>query len=155
MEYTYKIRVYPNNSQKQKLFETFGDNRFFFNTCLNNSKIIIGNMFTASSTTYYGAKYKSNLNHLNSYLKKTYEWYKGIESISLQSTRDNFLRAFQSFFRGNGYQRFKSRKNSVQSIRIANNKNAIRIENNRLRLNKFGFFKYNDNRHIEGMDIKH
>jgi len=150
MEYTYKIRIYPNNSQKQELYNTFGANRFFFNQCLQINQITIGNMFTASTQIYYGAKNQSNLNHLNNYLKKTYEWYNQIESTSLQSTRDNFLKAFQSFFRGNGFPRFKSRKNPLQSIRIANNNNSIRIENNRLRLNKFGFFKYSDNRQIEG-----
>jgi putative transposase len=150
MEYTYKIRIYPGKTQKKELIEAFGANRFFFNTCLKNNKIIIGNMFTASTMTHYGAKNKANLNHLNNYLKKTHDWYRHTESTSLQSTRDNFLRGFQSFFRGNGYPRFKSRKNPVQSIRIANNKNSIRIENNHLRLNKFGYFKYHDNREIQG-----
>lgn len=149
MEYTYKIRIYPNNSQKQELYETFGANRFFFNTCLKINQMIVGNMFTASTKTYYAAKNKSNLNHINNHLKNTFKWYKKIESTSLQSTRDNFLKAFQSFFRGNGFPHFKSRKNPVQSIRIVNNKDSIRIENNRLRLNKFGFFKYKDNRQIQ------
>lgn len=135
MEYTYKIRIYPNNSQKQELIETFGANRFFFNECLKNNQITIGSMFSASSKTYYGAKNKSNLNHLNNHLKNTFKWYKKIESTSLQSTRDNFLKAFQSFFHGNGFPKFKSRKNPVQSIRITNNNNSIRIENKHLRLN--------------------
>ena len=87
MEYTYKIRIYPNNLQKQELFSAFGANRFFFNTCLKTNAVAICNMFTASTKTFYGAKNKSNLNHLNNYLKKTYEWYKNIESTSLQSTR--------------------------------------------------------------------
>ncbi|MDR2966363.1 MAG: transposase [Methanobacteriaceae archaeon] len=153
MEYTYKIRIYPNNSQKQELFETFGVNRFFFNTCLKINQITISNMFMAPTMTYYGVKNKSNLNHLNNYLKSTYEWYKKIESTSLQSTRDNFLKVFHSFFRGNGFPRFKSRKNPVQSIKIANNNDSIRVENNHLRLNKFGYFKYKDNRKIKGKII--
>ena len=43
MEYTYKIRVYPNNSQKHELFNAFGANRFFFNTCLKTNIVAIGN----------------------------------------------------------------------------------------------------------------
>ena len=41
---------------------------------------------------------------------------------------------FNHFFRGNGFPRFKSRKNPVQSIRIANNTNTVRIEKQSLEI---------------------
>jgi putative transposase len=40
--------------------------------------------------------------------------------------------------------------NPVQSIRIKNNNNSIRFENNKLKLPIFGFVKYKDNRKILG-----
>ncbi len=73
------------------------------------------------------------------------------ESTSLQSTCDIYNNSFKRFFsKQNGYIKFKSRKNPVQSIRLKNNNNSIRFEGNKLRLNKFGFVKYRDKRIIKG-----
>jgi putative transposase len=73
------------------------------------------------------------------------------ESTSLQSTCDNHVDSFKRFFKKqNGYPKFKSKKNPVQSFRLKNNNNSIRLEGKKLRLNKLGFVKYRDNREIKG-----
>ena len=54
------------------------------------------------------------------------------------------------FSLNNKFLRFKSRKNPIKSIKLKNNNNSIRFENNKLRLPRFGLIKYKDNRKIKG-----
>ncbi|MCC7553043.1 MAG: helix-turn-helix domain-containing protein, partial [Methanobacteriaceae archaeon] len=37
---SYKIRIYPNKSLQDKLYENFGYNRFVFNQLLNYNRLI-------------------------------------------------------------------------------------------------------------------
>jgi putative transposase len=92
--------------------------------------------------------------HLHNWLKtfkKEHSFLKDSESTSLQSTCDIFQDSMIRYLKKqNKFPKFKSRKNPVQSIKIKNNNNSIRFENNKLRIPIFGLIRYKDNREIKG-----
>ena len=112
-----KIRIYPNDEQKQQLAGAMGCCRWWFNYALNKS-------IETYKETGKGLS-RSALNALLPNLKKEYEWLKTeVYSQSLQQTSLNLSRAFINFFEKRAkFPRFKSkhRKQSVgfpQSVRI-------------------------------------
>ncbi|MDR2623584.1 MAG: helix-turn-helix domain-containing protein [Methanobrevibacter sp.] len=151
---SYKIRIYPDKSLQERLFENFGCNRFVFNQLLSNNKLIFE--IAVNNPRINPNNYKPRINRvtLNNWLnefKKKHFFLKNAESTSLQSICDIFKDSIIRFFnRQNNYPRFKSRKNPMQSIRLKNNNNSIQFENNKLRLPRLGFVKYRDNRKIRG-----
>jgi putative transposase len=151
---SYKIRIYPNKKMRETFFEYFGYNRFLFNTLLGNNNLI--NDLIVNNPLINPKNYKPRIDRVTTnkwlkYFKETFSFLRNCESTSLQSTCDIYNDSFIRFFnKQNGYPKFKSRKNPVQSIKIKNNNNSIRIENNKIRLNTFGFVKYKDNREIKG-----
>ena len=151
---SYKIRIYPNNKIQNTFFDNFGYNRFLFNTLLGNNNLI--HDLIVNNPRINPESYKPGINRVttNNWLKLfkgMFSFLRNCESTSLQSTCDIYNDSFKRFFnKQNGYPKFKSRKNPVQSIKIKNNSNSIRIENNKIRLNKFGFVKFRDNREIKG-----
>ena len=151
---SYKIRIYPNKSLQDKLHENFGYNRFVFNQLLDNNKYIFDVVVNNPRINPYNYKPKINRSTTNNwlnYFKREYSFLKASESTSLQSTCDIYNDSLKRFFnKQNSYPKFKSRKNPVQSIRLKNNNNSIRLENNKLKLPVLGFVKYKDNRIIKG-----
>lgn len=151
---SYKIRIYPDKSQKERLHKNFGYNRFVFNQLLGNNKQIFH--IVVNNPRINPHNYKPRVNHvaINNWLKifKTeHSFLKDSESISLQSTCDIFKDSMIRFFKGqNSFPRFKSRKNPVQSIRLKNNNNSIQLEKNKLKLPQLGLVRYRDNREIMG-----
>ena len=151
---SYKIRIYPNKSLLDKLHEKFGHNRFVFNQLLDNN---ISMLDTVVDNPWVNPNnYKQSINKIatNNWLKNLKDMFpflKDAESTSLQSTCDIFNDSFIRFFKKqNGHPKFKSKKNTVQSIKLKNNNSSIRFEDKKVRLNKFGFVKYRDNREIKG-----
>lgn len=151
---SYKIRIYPNKSLQDKLYKNFGYNRFLFNQLLNYNKLIFDLVVNNPRINPYNYRPKVNRSTLNNWLnvlKAEYFFLKDSESTSLQSTCDIFKDSMIRFFtKQNQFPRFKSRKNLVQSIKLKNNNNSIRFENNKLKLPRFGLVKYRDNRKIKG-----
>lgn len=151
---SYKIRIYPDKSQRDKLHENFGSNRFVFNQLLGNNKLIFD--LVVNNPRINPCNYKPKINRvtLNNWLKVfkiEYTFLEDSESTSLQSTCDIFKDSMIRFFKGqNNFPKFKSRKNPVQSIRLKNNNNSIRFEKNKLKLPRLGLVKYRDNRKIRG-----
>lgn len=147
---SYKFRIYPNKDQEVDLSKNIGCSRFIYNKCLeahlsdHELDEKLGVTQFVYDRNYYYQKLKS--------LKKTYEWLKDADNSSLQASYENLERAFKNFYwNGSGFPRFKSKKLSRKSFKIKNSHNTIRIENNnRIRLNKHGFFRYKDNREIQG-----
>lgn len=134
-----KVRIYPNTDQEAFFLMNFGHCRFVYNKMLEEKKDIY-------------KKYKDDKQALRDYsyktekqLKNLYPFLKQADSISLQQSRKNLKKAFDTFFdnlkerkKGNtkrrvGYPRFKSRK-SKQSYSTCMTNNNIRIDWNRKRL---------------------
>ena len=151
---SYKIRIYPHKSLQDTFFQNFGYNRFIFNQLLGNNNFTRNRVLNNPHLNPKNYKPQINRTATNKWLKiikETFQFLKNGESTSLQSTCDIFNDSFKRFFKKqNGYPKFKSKKNPMQSFKLKNNNNSIRFESKRLRLNKFGFVKYRDNREIKG-----
>ena len=113
---SYKFKILPTETQKDRLNQMFGCSRFVWNYFLDlNNKI------------YLEAKEKDlKKKHLNYYdcanqltdLKKKNEWLKEANSQSLQQTLKDLDTSYNRFFKKQGgFPNFKSKKN-IQSFRI-------------------------------------
>lgn len=151
---SFKIRIYPGKSLQNLFEDNFGHNRFVFNQLLGNNNLIYD--IVLNNPRINPNNYKPSINRVktNNWLKvfkETFPFLKNAESTSLQSTCDIYIDSFKRFFRKlKGYPKFKSKKNPLQSMKLKNNNNSIRLEDKKLRLNKFGFVRYRDNRVIKG-----
>ena len=116
----YKIRIYPNTMQKEMIEKTFGCTRFVYNYFLSERK----------------EKYKKDKVSINAYkqllelteLKRNYLWLKEVDSIALQTCILNLDKAFEDFYHGKGYPKFrvKGKHDSYQTeIRINEYKGTI------------------------------
>ncbi|MCI0500125.1 MAG: transposase, partial [Epsilonproteobacteria bacterium] len=109
-----KVRLYPNEAQKQLLSQHFGSCRFIYNRMLSMK---IKDYSDGIRTTAY------DLKKLLPVMKKSEEfsWLKDIDSTALQNSILNMDKAYQNFFRRvkngekSGLPQFKSRHNSRQS----------------------------------------
>lgn len=116
----YKIRIYPNPMQKEIIEKTFGCTRFVYNYFLSERK----------------EKYEKDKISINAYkqllelteLKRNYLWLKEVDSIALQKCVFNLDKAFEDFYHGKGYPKFraKGKHDSYQTeIRINEYKGVI------------------------------
>ena len=121
----YKFRLYPNKETEKQLYFTLNRCRELYNACLSERKdsyqmhertqlrvnpetgqVVAATMIAnrkASSVTYYGQK--RDLVEI----KDLREEYQGIASHVLQDVILRVERAFQNFFDGAGFPRFKGR----------------------------------------------
>ena len=107
----YKLRIYPTNSQRELIEKTFGSTRYIYN-----------NFLTVRKSKYEESKTKisvyEQLKELTD-LRREKEWLREIDSCALQACVYNLDDAFQKFFKGNGYPRFRA-KNVHESFRTNN-----------------------------------
>jgi len=68
---SYKIRIYPNKSLQDKLYENFGYNRFVFNQLLNYNRLIFSLVVNNPKINPYNYKLKFNRSTLNNMVKCT------------------------------------------------------------------------------------
>ncbi|MFO8039440.1 MAG: transposase [Sodalinema sp.] len=134
-----KIRLYPNNQQKQLLEQSFGNCRWLCNSCLD----LMNKTYKDTDKGLSGYDLKQQIPAL----KKEYEWLGLTYSQCLQQVCLNLGVAFNNFFeRRAGYPRFKSKHNK-QSIHYPQN---VKVQNNCLRLPKIGEVKAVIHRPVEG-----
>ena len=152
MEKAYKFRIYPNKEQEVLIQKTFGCTRFVYN--------------------YYLAKkielYETDKTSMNFYacsadlkeFKKSFEWLKEVDSVSLQSSIKDLDVAYQNFFReikkGNnnqGFPKFKSKKNNHKSYKTKYTKGNIQVLDKNIKLPKLGLVKSKVSRGLEGRII--
>lgn len=123
----YKIKLKPNNKQKQKLMECFGVSRFAYNWALNYQK----------KNYEQGNKYISErkLRKIFTKYKEENKWlYNYSNDITKQAIKD-LDRAYQNFFKGlSAFPKFKSKKHSKQSFYVDTDK--IKITENQVKLEK-------------------
>ena len=113
----YKLRIYPTDSQRELIEKTFGSTRYIYNNFLTERK----------------SKYEESRTKISVYeqlkeltdLKKEKEWLKEIDSCALQACVYNLDDAFQRFFKGNGYPRFRA-KGVYESFRTNNTLNTYK-----------------------------
>lgn len=123
-----KIRIYPNKEQTQFINKQLGSCRFVYNECL-----------AYKTNTYKEEKVSISpvevISHLV-VLKERFPFLKEVHSKVLQQTIRDLNQAYTNFFKnGNGFPKFKSKKDNRQSCRFP--KDAfIGINGNRISLIK-------------------
>ncbi len=113
----YKLKIYPTDTQRELIEKTFGSTRYIYNNFLAERK----------------SKYEENKTKISVYeqlkelinLKREKEWLREIDSCALQACVYNLDDAFQKFFKGNGYPRFRA-KDVHESFRTNNTLNIYK-----------------------------
>ena len=113
----YKLRIYPTDSQRELIEKTFGCTRYIYNNFLAERK----NKYEESKTKVHVYEQLHELTDL----KREKEWLREIDSCALQACVYNLDDAFQKFFRGNGYPRFRA-KGVHDSFKTNNTLNAYK-----------------------------
>jgi putative transposase len=135
MNKAYKFRLYPNKEQISFIDRTIGCARFIYNQML------------ADKIEHYKDT-KLMLYNTPAQYKTEFEFLKEVDSLALANAQLNLQEAYNNFFRrvkqGKkeiGFPKFKSKKRCNWSYTTNNQKDSIRIENNKIKLPKIGFLK--------------
>ena len=122
----YKYRISPTSSQKELIAKHIGSSRFVYNLALETK-----------NSAYLGSKHNFSPFDLIKQLpelKKECEWLKEVNSQSLQQSIQNMGIAFNKFFKGAGFPKFKSKHKGRQSFSVPQN---VIVENSLLIIPKF------------------
>lgn len=142
MEKAYKFRIYPNKTQIQLLRKTFGCVRKVYNYFLDRRIKV----YEESKKTLAYAECSKELTAL----KVELPYLKEPDKCALQNALKDLDTAYKNFFKGNGYPKFKSKKNRRQSYRTNFTSGNIAIIGNHIKLPKVGKVKFRDKQEIQG-----
>jgi putative transposase len=138
----YKFRLSPNKTQINFIERTIGCTRFIYNCML------------ADKIKHYKDT-KLFLKNTPAQYKNEFEFLKEVDSLALANAQMNLETAYLNFFRrikqGKkelGFPKFKSKKKCSWSYTTNNQKESVRIENNKIKLPKIGFVKFIQHRGI-------
>lgn len=112
----YKYRLYPTPAQQKQIDETMNICRYVYNIGLE-TKIRAWQVAGVSLSAFDLQKQLTDA-------KKDFPWLRNAASNALDDALVNVEKAFKSFFRGNGYPKFKS-KRGKQSFHCRNNLRRI------------------------------
>jgi len=127
-----KVRLYPNKEQQQIISSQIGGVRYVYNRALALRK------FAYSKFGIKISKF-TLIKHITKLKKREKtSWLKEIDSQAIQQSITNMDKAYQHFFKGGGYPKFKSRHHSRQSYHYPQ---RVKIEKNRVYLPKVGWVK--------------
>lgn len=145
-----KVQLYPTNEQKLLFDENIRHARFVFNkikeSCEYHYKII----------KEQNVEPKNLINRVFcnmqlSELKKSNKFLYNSDSTSLQSSYENYIQSMNNFFAKRAkYPRYKSRRNPVQSFKVKNVNNSVKIENGKIKIAKHGLVRVRNLRKIKG-----
>ena len=129
----FKFRLYPTIDQSNQLNQHIGSCRFVYNWALDQ-KVKTYEQIGKSISRF-------DLNKLIPNLKKQNPWLEEVNSQSLQGMTKQVESAFTRFFREkNGFPKFKSKKNPIQSFPIPQHYN-VDFENNTVKIPRIGEIK--------------
>ena len=134
----FRIRLYPNNAQKEQIAVSFGCSRWLWNNMLAMQKERHDN---EPSAPYLSA---FSMNYLLKQLKREYPWLKDADSIALTGITENLHNAYTRFFSGQSrFPKFKSKKHEQSYISKCVNNNIVIIDAHHIRIPKLGsvYFK--------------
>ena len=137
----YKYRIFPTKEQEVLINKTFGCCRYVFN-----------NMLQYKKDAYETDKRRVSLNETNKIVnnqwKSENEWLREVDKFSLYNTLVNLDDAFSGFFRGNGYPKYKSKKNPKTSYKT--NGPTIQVYDDCIKLPKLKKVKAKITRKFQG-----
>lgn len=145
-----KLRLYPNKTQQNQLYQMFGNDRFVWNKMLE----MMNNRYYNNKNLPFLGKFK--LNYLLKPLKQEYPFLKASDSSSLQLVNEYLVQAWKNFFNDKtgriGKPRFHSRKYPRQSY---TGKSTVKIAGKRyLKLPKLGYIKTSKTGLLNNVEIK-
>ena len=127
-----KVRLYPNSKQKQTIAFQIGGARYVYNRALALRK------FAYQKFGLKVGKF-ALINHITKLKKREKNsGLKEIDSQAIQQSISNMDKAYQHFFKGGGYPKFKSRHHSRQSYQYPQ---RVKIDGNKVFLPKVGWVK--------------
>lgn len=127
-----KVRLYPNTEQKQIISSQMGGARYVYNRALALRK------FAYSRFGIKVGKF-ALMNHVTKLKKREKtSWLKDLDSQAIQQSIANMDKAYQHFFKGGGYPKFKSRHHSRQSYQYPQ---RVKVDGNKVFLPKVGWVK--------------
>jgi len=127
-----KVRLYPNNEQKLAISSQIGGARYVYNRALALRKY---------AYTKFGIRIGkfALINHIKKLKsREKTSWLQEIDSQAIQQSIANMDNAYQHFFKGGGYPKFKSRHHSRQSYQYPQ---RVKIDSNKVYLPKIGWVK--------------
>lgn len=127
-----KVRLYPNKEQQQIISSQIGGARYVYNRTLALRKF---------AYTKFGVKVGkfALIKHITKLKKREKtSWLKEIDSQAIQQSIANMDKAYQHFFKGGGYPKFKSKHHSRQSYQYPQ---RVKIDGNKVFLPKVGWVK--------------
>ena len=145
MEKAYKFRFYPTKTQIEKLNCTFGCVRYVYNYFLSLKQELYNK--EKKSMSYNQCSKELTV------LKQEKEWLKDVDKYSLQNSLKDLDKAYKNFFSGNGYPKFKSKKDSRKSYRTCYTNNNIEFLGKWIKVPKLGRLKIRDEMKPQGRII--
>ena len=145
MEKAYKFRFYPTKTQIEKLNCTFGCVRYVYNHFLSLKQEL-----------YNKEKKSMSYNQcckVLTVLKQEKKWLKDVDKFSLQNSLKDLDKAYKNFFSGNGYPKFKSKKDNRKSYRTGYTNNNIEFLDKWIKVPKLGKLKIRDKMKPQGRII--
>ena len=119
-----KIRLYPNQSQRELFDQYFGVTRFVYNVSLQHKQDIYNyNLSIKESINFYDNKLKSSITELNKHIvnlkSSICPWLSSVNSKVQQQSIIDLDKAYNNFFKKKSkYPKFKSKYNNHQSCRF-------------------------------------
>ena len=145
MEKAYKFRFYPTKTQIEKLNCTFGCVRYVYNHFLSLKQELYSK--EKKSMSYNQCSKELTV------LKQEKEWLKDVDKYSLQNSLKDLDKAYKNFFSGNGYPKFKSKKDNRKSYRTGYTNNNIEFLDKWIKVPKLGKLKIRDKMKPQGRII--
>lgn len=138
----YKYRLYPTEDQRKKIDHSIGVCRLVYNLALE---------VKMRAYKEHGVKMSSfDLCYQLVDLKREFTWIDEVDSQALQASVKKVDIAFKNFFRGAGYPKYKSKRNSVQSFQCPNNTRKVDWENETITIPKISNISAKLSRRFEG-----
>lgn len=144
-----EVKIYPNQTQIQKIEQNIGNARFVWNQMLNMWNTRYQNNLNLPTLSKY------DLNRLLPTLKMEYPFLKESDASSLQNVCETLHGSFIEFFkRTRRHPRFKSKKKSKASFTMKFSHNNIVLTKNAIKLPKMGWMKAKWSNNISFEKIK-
>ncbi len=141
MNKAFKVRLYPNKSQKHLIDKTIGSCRFIYNQMLNE-RIEVYEKLKDDKEILFQHKYKTEKQY-----KEEFTFLKEVSSRGLQQSRMDLNQAYKNFYRRirqgkkAGFPKFKAKHKSPLSYREPQVGSSLRVEDNKITLLKLGKVK--------------
>ena len=137
---TYKFKLRPTKSQSDLLESSLNTCRFIYNLCLDYKSTV----YKANGSTIS----KNDMQKELTQLKKDYPWMDALHSQTIQDVTDRLYKTYDSFFKGGGYPRFKSKR----FYKTIGYKSGVKVltNSNKINISKIGKIKYYKSQDVKG-----